>query len=329
MGAILQQELLLPTARRYGAGLPHVLKRWFPDSRLPLTGSDKFAWDIERPTLEDTDAYGVAGGKPVTISPEEVAMGHARLPGLSFERALNERELLYERMPGLPDAGTVEAKLQKDIGLLIARIERRKEVERAKALTGTLTYKVNGGDVTVDMAIPSANKEFCSASWATAGTDIIGDINGWAEIFAASCGFAARYLLVNRTALTYLLGNTALKSWAAAMNSRFSDDLITNGVPFPILGVNLLLVDGKYVTGGVSTPFIANGYASLLPDPAECTPGEEVLGPAMANGAVTWGLVAERKELDVDDVKAIVKKNSLNILTRPDAVMYCNLTATS
>lgn len=329
MGVLLQTELLLPSVRKYGSTVPNTLKRWFPDTKLPMTGSDKFTWDIEKASNEAIDAYGVAGGKPIPVSRDEVQSGHARLPGLSFERALTERELLYERMPGLPDAGAIESRVLRDIGQLVARIERRKEVERSLALTGTLTYKINSVTYSVDMEIPTAMKPHCTASWATAGTDILKDVNVFCDTFAKNAGVPARHMLINRTTFGYFLANTGLKAWAAAMQTRFSDDLVTKGVPFPMLGVDVLLVDSYYVAGGTSYPFIADGYVSILPDPAVLAPGEEMLGPALMGTSVEWGLVAQRKELADDDIKAIVKKNSINLLTRPDAVMYADIINTS
>ena len=175
------------------------------------------------------------------------------------------------------------------------------------------------------MQIPSDMKPNASASWATAGTDILKDVNTFCDTFAKNARVPARYMLINRTTFGYFLANTGLKDCAKSMQTRFSDDLVTQGVPFPMLGVNVLLVDSYYTSGGTAYPFIADGYVSILPDPAVLTPGEEVLGPALLGTTPQWGLVAQRKDLNDDDVRAIVKKNSINLLTRPDAVMYADI----
>ena len=331
MGSVLDTAALPIAAKKYEDTFTSQLKPFFPDDPLLELGSDRISWDLEEYNDIIDDVYTTAGGDPIAMSKEAIALGVAVMPGLSYRVTLTERDLMWEKVVGDLGQSMSDArarKLAQEIGAKIRRIERQKEHERAMALSGTLAYNIGSAAQSVDMGLAATQTPTASASWATAGTNIIGDLLEWSSLLEAICGEPAKYVLMNSNTFKYLASNTALKDWAKASVAGTATQVDPNGgLVIPICGLTAVLVNKSYTKAGTRTKYIPDDKAVLLPDPARLTPGSEILGPALdTNGNLNWGLTTKIANWPDGKTTIDVKKASLNILTRPKAVVYADVT---
>ena len=111
---------------------------------------------------------------------------------------------------------------------------------------GHLLPTSTGAVTTVDFSVPAGNKDqldvfgggdIIGASWATAGTDIIGDMHALKKAARKLTGYPLRNAFYGENILDYLLGNDKLKEFLNR-NPAMQTALIAGDIPNGLFGLN-------------------------------------------------------------------------------------------
>lgn len=142
---------------------------------------------------------------------------------------------------------------------------------------GNLLPDSSGAQVTIDYGVPDGNQGTCDwdgngaiigASWATAGTDIIGDIQEFKMASVRLTGYPLEYAFYGANVLGYLMGNTAIQniyagdpSLAAAFGRREIPDGFLGLKWRPVHESFFVDQDGNYQS------FFRDDYVTFTPAP--------------------------------------------------------------
>lgn len=96
---------------------------------------------------------------------------------------------------------------------------------------GNLLPSSSGAKLTVDQGVPAGNRVTASASWATAGTDIIGDVNARMVTQVQAGGPPFRYAFYGQNVPGYIANNTGIKNFWAFNLAYQGEYLRTRQVP--------------------------------------------------------------------------------------------------
>lgn len=107
-------------------------------------------------------------------------------------------------------------------------------------VAGNLLPSSSTATETIDFSVPANNKDqlngIIGASWATDGTDIIGDIKAIKKQALEDTGFPLKYAFYGQNILDYLLTNTALKNLVNG-NPAMANSFLQLEIPDPFLGL--------------------------------------------------------------------------------------------
>jgi len=105
---------------------------------------------------------------------------------------------------------------------------------------GNLMPTAGGAKITIDYGVPAANKTNCNdifaASWATAGTDIIGDITSLKIEAVKKTGYPLVHAFYGKNILGHLLANTAIQALIAG-NPGHAATFLMQEIPAGFLGL--------------------------------------------------------------------------------------------
>ena len=105
---------------------------------------------------------------------------------------------------------------------------------------GNLLAGAGGAKQTVDFAVPAINKNqlngILAASWATAGTDIVGQITNLKVAAVKATGYPLRHAFYGKKVLEHLVSNTALSTLIAG-NPGYSASFLGQEIPAGFLGL--------------------------------------------------------------------------------------------
>lgn len=237
----------------------------------------------------------------------------------TFKDALRiPREWFDARAAGSMDAPAREQLVAAAVQQLRLNHEKRLEWLRAQWITGGALLKsdgsvpgVAGGDVYLDYAsdLKSAPQSVSlgldstlvaatvSASWATASTNILKDLNAAREKVEAASGVSPRTVLLNANTMAYINGNTAANASEVAKTEIFRNGFLAQAWGYEFLVYNAKFAIDTYTmndTAGteyyipdnvvvlLSRDNVASGRAMV-----ECSPSD-VNAPTGARGAYAW-----------------------------------------
>jgi hypothetical protein len=147
-----------------------------------------------------------------------------------------------------------------------------------------------GGSITVNYQVPAGNKSqlnmlgagnCISATWATVGTDIIGDVNKINAAFEVLHGFPLRHMWMTSVMWANLTNNTGIKAAAGTANVAWTEyniiegETTVDGRPvnaftarlkaFPWIEIHIY--DGGMMVDGTFTKTIPDTVVIFTPDP--------------------------------------------------------------
>lgn len=152
-------------------------------------------------------------------------------------------------------------------------------------MLGNGTLVMNENRVIVSLNYQIATLTPPGASWAVAGTDIVGHMQGWIGEFQDTCHVPPKYVLFDpRVVKPYWLINTGLQNWLAKFErttvEKFFASMMNPYGAFNDTLFNLTwipITDGYETTDGDSTTFTSFWPTDVLTFVAEPEPGEEIL----------------------------------------------------
>jgi hypothetical protein len=171
--------------------------------------------------------------------------------------------------------------------VLKLRNERLTEKLRWAAFSGQIELDYPSGDkLFVDYGLPSGHKPTASVAWSdTTNSDPVSDVQAWAAVLAADCGFYGNKLHMNSKTYNYLILNQKIKAlvnfYAAGANTiqRPRRDEILNLFTSFSTNVDIIIYDNGYRAENLSitapqqtygvgsiTKYLPDGYVLMTPD---------------------------------------------------------------
>ena len=215
---------------------------------------------------------------------------------------------------------------------LAKNIETNKELHLSKTLTpGAQSYTVTdgrGSEVSVSITNTGINTITKSASWATAGTDILADIASAKAKAQEESGMDLKHAWCNSTFKGYFMHNTDIVNLLGGTNEavkqvRGTDDVVIDGITFHFY-------DNTYTTpASVVTKFCADKLIWYHPEPSKdwitIFRGTELIAVDGAlresRGLASWTKVDD----DPAGIILYALDNYLAVLTVPAAVCYSDV----
>lgn len=232
---------------------------------------DVAKWDEVMPVRTLDTAFEGREGTATTTNSGTVK---SRAAGMyvSFKKRIVKPEVLDQlRAVGGP-AGQV-ASAEQSLKLMIGDMMRRHYHEKIEylvvsSLLDNQSVTVGGATVTPDFGLPVAHDATVGTSWATASTDIDGDIEAVKRLVAEDSGRAVRRVLCGRNIFSYLRKNTALKQWFTAREGapqtydKMFGETITG-----LMGLDWTTFRHGYINGGGTwTPYLPDDKIIVIPE---------------------------------------------------------------
>lgn len=212
---------------------------------------------------------------------------------------------------------------------------------------------IGSGNITVNMQIPAGNKlqlnmlgagDIIGASWALAGTDILGHLMAINAANEQLHGWPTRHLWVNSKTFGYMMNNTSLQTIAGTANTvldmwqptgeRSAEGVEDTGFNVRFRGVPWLDVhvyDAGLTVNGNFSKFIPDNVAVFCPEPtseiAEWLAGSELIRenvisePREAMGFTAW--VTPQIDPAGFSLKAV--DSGLSALYLPNSIQYATV----
>lgn len=223
---ILEPQNLMGLYERFAAEQQLPLQPLFA-ARASETDGPTISWDIVE-YGQEIAALNTRDGQPNPVAPVVRGVVTARCPTIAEQVTIPAQVLRDLRAPGSLTNANGEAWISRNTAALNRRLERRIEVFRAQALgldatkPGYLRFRLPGmaDETLVDLGFASAHKTMHSASWATASTDIIGDIEKAVALIEENSGVTPDTMIVGANVLGYLRKNTGILATITDVEKR-------------------------------------------------------------------------------------------------------------
>jgi len=286
------------------------------------------AWDVYAPSRV-TGNFRVPGAPATKVDLVKVASRTATLAPVLLEKTLDDMALSWLRSGDAAAGDSARARITREEADLDRVLEYTKEYTVWQALSGTLT--VNQGDVkfTVDYGLKNSHKPTASASWATASTDVIGDIRAWKALVAADCGYTATDAYCNESVMDYLLGNDDIAGFLG--EGALREQVAESGYITRFMGLNWHVYDAGYIDGsGDFQNFIADDrlfiVAAGAPLGAVLSGSQEIPAGFSETRRVYGKFAYSAVESNPPGVRLFVGENFLPVIYIPDAVVAADVT---
>ncbi len=289
-------------------------------------GGIRFGYDIfDRTRL-------IANGRAPGTGPSDRApqkVGHVPVSAYRAHEKihLDESRLFRTRAPG-QQWGTIDSRGAKYVAQqerhLAQMFKNNREFMISRMLRGGYDVLMNGdnwlpvdsgaGDFAVDFQIPASNKTniggIISASWATAATDILGQIIQLNAKSEEDTGHPIRHAWINSGQWENLLKNTGLQAAAGTANRTFTtwtptglqsaEGVGDTGFVATLEGLPWLqwhIYDAGLTVNGSFSKLLKDNTCTFMPDPStdwtEWYNGSEIVAEnVMAPGSERFGLSA-------------------------------------
>jgi len=286
------------------------------------------AWDVYAPSRV-TGNFRAPGAPATKVDLVKVASRTATLAPVLLEKTLDDAALSWLRSGDAAAGDGARAKITREEADLDAVLEYTREYTAWKALSGTLS--VNQGDVkfTVDYGLRATHKPTASASWATASTDVIGDIRAWKALIAADSGYAASDAYCNESVMDYLMGNDDVEAFLGEGSLR--EQVAESGYITRFMGLNWHVYDAGYVDGsGTFQKFVGDDklfvVAAGAPFGAHLSGSQEIPAGFSATRRVYGKFAYSAVESNPPGVRIFVGENFLPVIYIPDAIVAADVT---
>lgn len=303
----------------------HQLVELFPPT---LIEGDTAEWDIYKAS-RGIGEFNVrnAPSKPVKLSPK----GHktAQCFKAFDHKRLGADTLANLRAPGMKERAA-RAHITREQLDLFRKHARMREYCRAQALTGTLTVNQDDVKITVNYGLSASHKPTAAASWATATTDIPGDVATWKKLVAKDSGRAAARAYCNSSVMAYMLANDNVKELLG--DGAYKAQVGKDGHITRFMGLGWRVYDDGYLNGsGTFVPFISDDKLIITPEPGEWgsmqvggtkIPSDD--GSELVDVQAPYAYVELTK--DPAGVKLLQGDIFLPVLPIPDSIVYADVT---
>lgn len=263
------------------------------------------------------------------------------LPPISEKLPLTEGEqleldALYRNMDG-----ALVRQLFDDAATEARRVAGRLELARGEVLsTGTLTISENGLDLdTIDFSVPPAHIVQAAASHYVVGTDVLGDLTDWVEVYRDTNGFAPGAILTRSAVRRAWARNQPFRELAGSIlgtPSRISTSQV-NAVFEEYDLPPIITYDRKAIgTDGVERPIIPDDTVIFVP------PDGERLGNTQMGVTAEARRLAQARAISHEDLPGMtavtmvsddpvtmwtkVAAIALPVLDNPDAILIADVT---
>lgn len=156
-----------------------------------------------------------------------------------------------------------------EIRLLEGARAQRERMRMQLLTTGMIAITANGQDYNYDFGVPANHKVDASAAWATATTDIIGDIRKWQDLVEDEYGVRPTRAICDRATFNYFMKNEAIiKSNFVLSNGQaaLTENMVRRYL-VETLGLTIEVNTKKYVDeAGVTKPFVPANTFVLIPE---------------------------------------------------------------
>ena len=209
---------------------------------------------------------------------------------LLIKEKLNQGEALryyLEELGGSQDENALKEFVFNDVTTLANRVKTRSTVMNGELLsTGKITIDDNNVDITVDMGL-SVDNILTLTGWATAGTDVIGQLQTIIAN-AKTKGVTIRRAITSTKQMQRLLKNTAIASYMKDINMAPSVSNLKAWL-MQVFEIEFVAIDDVYTTdvnGGTMNRVFDEDVVTFLPTTGTI-------------GSGLWGVTPEEKELEV------------------------------
>lgn len=226
-------------------------------------------WDEELPTREIVKSFESRGALATNTDPTGVKSKAASML-LSFKKRMLFPESLDQlRVVGGPS--TQRDTALTNVDRILGDIDRRYRREPmefliAGALQDNLAITVDGVAVTPDFGLAGSHDLTAAASWATAGTDILSDIETMRRLIVQDSGYTPENFWVGRNVFAYVLRNTSIKGWLqnfAGADARLEKFLTGSEMNF--YGLKWRKMERGYTVSGTWTPYLGDDKTIMFP----------------------------------------------------------------
>lgn len=301
----------------------------FPTSE-ETDGGRYFAYDLLKASRDIAQPTS-PGAPSKNVALQAVGQKSGQMIRLAESKTLGGEMLANLRAMGRRSRERAAIKVAQEQRDLHRRNRRFKEYAAAKMLTGTLTISADDVKATLNYGIATAHKPTASASWATAGTDIPGDIRTWKRLIRQNSGYEPTHAICNEGVMKNLMANTAVKEYLG--EGAYKAQVGRNGAITEFMGLTIHVWDHGYVpSGGSFTRFIADDKFIITPEPdgswcKELVGSEYVAQPGSDELTEAFGEYSTAEIMrDPAGVKTIVGDNFIPAMPVPDAVVYADVT---
>jgi hypothetical protein len=133
---------------------------------------------------------------------------------------------------------------------------------------GNLLATSSGADLEIDYGIPANNKNqlngIISASWATAATDIVTQVNRIKQQAVQTTGYPLKHALYGKNVAEYLTKNTTFQQYLAR-NPNFNQRYVDTGtIPAGVLDLNWIPVQNSFFEDSSGTVTEIFGADSVI-----------------------------------------------------------------
>lgn len=246
-----------------------LLAKFFPETANDVSGNTMSwrIWDFSR----DVAAVVPYNAKGQNVALRDHVKRTSVAPTLREKKEIPGSQIQWLQSPSDATRAQGQQEVSGNLDDLVKRIYRRHELWRSQIFTGTLTFTQAGHTISVTIGIPAGQLDAAvAASWATAGTNIIGDLQVAIETVEQSSGVSPDILLCSREVIGFLLHNTTIQK---LLSDKAKDSLRVAGIArIPGLDVDVIGYGAGYVPAstGTFTRFVAANSCVLFPSsPAE------------------------------------------------------------
>ena len=217
---------------------------------------------------------------------------------------------------------------------------------------GNLLASSSGAVVTVDFGVPAGNQDqldvdgdgsIIDASWATAGTDIVGQIMDLKKRMAKLNGYVPEIAMYGASVLEHLLSNTAIASLISG-SSGMSEQAAAGAVPRGLLGLDWYPVASAFFedNDGTAQSLFGDDTVVFAPRPSpdwwEVLQGTYVVPTTLGNvSADGSGAVSDLTQVngmfsyahvssDPPSIKHVAGDTFLPVLKVPAAICIADVT---
>jgi hypothetical protein len=262
------------------------LSRWLPN-RLVDDLEYRFARGgeglAEAATFRAYDAESPIGSRP------GISRVTGELPPISRKIRLSE----YDRLRQRKLENAVGNAIESDAERMVRSVAARLELARGQALvTGKVTLNENGVIAEADFGRTAGHTVTAAASWATASTDVIGDLNTWRETYVENTGQEPGSFLTSRRVMGYLLRNEAFRQLDATVAG--TPTIVTPESVNNVLSAHdlppIVTYDARVRVNGTAQRVIADDKFLMLPAVGSGEMGATLYGTTAESMEPEFGL---------------------------------------